>query len=535
MDPTTLVTFLFKAPPECRTVELLGSWDNFRHGYKMYRDRRRGADFWSGCFKFKDIVFDGDKTDWSKPRSGGLKQGGTYWYYFRLNDAIEAFDDAKDFTRGCPLLPGQTVNVIDVPVEMEDLPSRPRSASFDVVGALAELDRAHTLDPADKWAALDPPPISKVHQRCISDFALNGRLETKPVSFRETKDSPPPSPVHQDSRPGLDVPRQRSPADTHSFRSWGTWSSPPPSRGDASIFDAYSVKEHGAESTSLSAFPRPGGCGRYDRPTTRCGDQAHGGFDSSFDSRRSVRSGDNDLDGSSFIYEPADSPPMSAYGSVDWRFTVTPACEDASPQRPDSQMPSEQSPRESHESFAKDLRRISEESPGEVASDHEGTAFDICSPTFSADTISSNGGGLNTPFRLSDGFTRDSSFQPDNQQHQTNGGAANNVDVSIEHITARFRQLGSEDSAGSLPSQISSEPESEAEPPQHHARFLGHYALPIHNVESAATLSKVSSSHASIAPADLPPQNGGDEQGTTTTSFADAIFSELGYLGSSIA
>lgn len=69
MDPTTLVTFLFRAPVEARTVELFGSWDNFDQPYRMHNDRRRGI--WSGIFRFENITFDGDGLRVTKPRSGG--------------------------------------------------------------------------------------------------------------------------------------------------------------------------------------------------------------------------------------------------------------------------------------------------------------------------------------------------------------------------------------------------------------------------------------------------------------------------------
>lgn len=70
MDSTTLVTFLFQAPPEARTVELLGSWDRFEQPYRMHNDRRRGV--WSGIFRFENISFDGDDfIKRTKPRSGG--------------------------------------------------------------------------------------------------------------------------------------------------------------------------------------------------------------------------------------------------------------------------------------------------------------------------------------------------------------------------------------------------------------------------------------------------------------------------------
>lgn len=52
----------------------------------MERDVRVGPGNWRGCHTFTDMIGDGpDKTQW---RTGGLKMGGTYWYYVRLNSSI---------------------------------------------------------------------------------------------------------------------------------------------------------------------------------------------------------------------------------------------------------------------------------------------------------------------------------------------------------------------------------------------------------------------------------------------------------------
>nr|POF24028.1 hypothetical protein CFP56_54964 [Quercus suber] len=181
MDPTTLMTFLFQTPSEVRSVELLGSWDNFHQPYAMHHDRRRGTGYWSGCFKFDNIIFDGDSSQWVRPRSGGLKQGGTYWYYYRLNDDVEACDDNQAQTSTCPLLPGQPVNIVEVPVELVETPVRSRSASADLTGSLSDRSTAHTWNPQDKFKAPDPPLISRVHGRCISDLDLGTRLTSTDI------------------------------------------------------------------------------------------------------------------------------------------------------------------------------------------------------------------------------------------------------------------------------------------------------------------------------------------------------------------
>lgn len=47
----------------------------------MRRDARLGPEHWSGCHRFTNIVCDGGFQPNGVPRDGGLKMGGTYWYY----------------------------------------------------------------------------------------------------------------------------------------------------------------------------------------------------------------------------------------------------------------------------------------------------------------------------------------------------------------------------------------------------------------------------------------------------------------------
>jgi len=50
----------------------------------MRRDERTSKDRWRGCHTFKDIVCDGETVEsGDKSRDGGLRMGGTYWYYVR--------------------------------------------------------------------------------------------------------------------------------------------------------------------------------------------------------------------------------------------------------------------------------------------------------------------------------------------------------------------------------------------------------------------------------------------------------------------
>ena len=88
-DSTTLITFLVRAPPMTRSVTLKGSWDNFTASYPMKRDGRVGPEHWTGCHSFKNIICDGDLAGNAQKRDGGLKMGGTYWYYVCRHPGID--------------------------------------------------------------------------------------------------------------------------------------------------------------------------------------------------------------------------------------------------------------------------------------------------------------------------------------------------------------------------------------------------------------------------------------------------------------
>lgn len=81
--PKTVSSSLSSPAPEfpVRSVEMKGSWDNFQKVYQLKRDGQTGH--WRGCHAFESIVCDGVTLDASASRDGGLKMGGTYWYYVR--------------------------------------------------------------------------------------------------------------------------------------------------------------------------------------------------------------------------------------------------------------------------------------------------------------------------------------------------------------------------------------------------------------------------------------------------------------------
>ncbi|OTA98927.1 hypothetical protein M426DRAFT_68830, partial [Hypoxylon sp. CI-4A] len=116
----------------------------------MERDIRRDRTQWRGCHTFNNIICDGDQVG-DQNRSGGLKMGQTYYYYYELDGSTETHDPSMPTTNACPYLPGQTVNTLDVPHERL---SRIRSASTN---SLRTAD-FKTMNPKDRFMTPRPAP-----------------------------------------------------------------------------------------------------------------------------------------------------------------------------------------------------------------------------------------------------------------------------------------------------------------------------------------------------------------------------------------
>lgn len=467
----------------------------------MFNDRRRGAGFWSGCFKFHNIICDGDRTDWTRPRTGGLKQGGTYWYYYRLNDHHEAYDDSRPWTTYCPLLPGQELNVLDVPIEMVDPPVRARSASADVASVLASLASTQTLDPDDKYAALQPEPPSKVHLRCISDVALNrtyGEVaapDTVPVSPRA-----PVSASHRrirsdESRPskraklGRPVTRDSycSARSCHFTQSEESIHYVPVMDDPVDIVKSpRPVSAHFMASNPIL----PQKSDTYsERPVTRSGPDSRSSFESDIPEYYTSHCHKDEADRHSVHSDPASCAPRSlqnvqfnsAGGSADKQsdgshtgFYQQQTHQQQDDRRPRSEISAvsalsgSSSASNDSEPFQPDQDALT--APSESSPQSDTGAFEIWSPSFSAATIST--GGLNTPFRLSAHYSRNST-------------AYVHDDDSLENITNKLRSL-------------------ETSPQTNTSKSVPRTMLEL-------------------------PRLGGE------LSMAEAIFDELGYLGASIS
>ncbi|KAL9621637.1 MAG: hypothetical protein Q9160_003889 [Pyrenula sp. 1 TL-2023] len=173
----------------------------------MSRDARIGPEHWRGCHTFENIICDGNVKATGSSRDGGLKMGGTYWYYvckdpehrpkflvdnlqYQLDNDIDFHNSAEPSTTSCPLLPGQLVNVLHMPFHLSKGTHKSRNGS--VSSTSSDL---RTMDPQDKYLNPRRAPLPKLP-----------RLRTSP-------------PLHQKSDSATSSPIGSVPSSAHSFLS----------------------------------------------------------------------------------------------------------------------------------------------------------------------------------------------------------------------------------------------------------------------------------------------------------------------------
>ncbi|KAL3467492.1 hypothetical protein BJX64DRAFT_143555 [Aspergillus heterothallicus] len=269
MTSTTLMTFLLCTAPHVRSVKLLGSWDNFSKPYVMERDKRVGAGHWRGCHTFSNIVCDGQPNNIIPARTGGLKMGGTYWYYYLMDDDVEYFNKSEPVTTHCPFLPGQPVNVLQVPIILPDTtPTHSRSRSPSAPRT------EQTMNPEDKYMNPREPPKPKLRLRTspplLQTPTPNWSFSTSPLGAITNRGA---------SQPAHGAPKVKaSQVDGKPARSV----SPPRSKGLRAAF-----RQWNSSSTNLSPMVE-------DKSMAWLAPDNHRGMRSPYDDRLHVRSHSND-------------------------------------------------------------------------------------------------------------------------------------------------------------------------------------------------------------------------------------------------
>jgi len=94
---TLQLSFSLRTTSQCKSVHLLGSWDNYQGQLPLSRESSKSGN-WTGTFRFT---------------GGTLQQGQRYWYYYIMDGYHCTHDPAKDSV----LEPTtqRKLNILDVP------------------------------------------------------------------------------------------------------------------------------------------------------------------------------------------------------------------------------------------------------------------------------------------------------------------------------------------------------------------------------------------------------------------------------------
>lgn len=130
------LNFALRTSANCKTVHLLGSWDNYTGQLPLSKDSKKVGG-WVGNFKFQGTT---------------LRQGQRYWYYYIIDGYHVSHDPAKEFTTEPTT--GRKLNVLDVP----GVTSGPAPASRTSATSTKRHSRRVSSD-IPKGRALSPSKI----------------------------------------------------------------------------------------------------------------------------------------------------------------------------------------------------------------------------------------------------------------------------------------------------------------------------------------------------------------------------------------
>jgi len=91
------LNFTLRTSANCKTVHLLGSWDNYSGQLPLSKDAAK-AGGWKGTFRFQGAT---------------LKQGQRYWYYYIIDGYHVSHDPARESVTEPTT--GRKLNVLDIP------------------------------------------------------------------------------------------------------------------------------------------------------------------------------------------------------------------------------------------------------------------------------------------------------------------------------------------------------------------------------------------------------------------------------------
>lgn len=168
---TIQLNFTLRTSSRCKTVHLLGSWDNYAGQLPLSKDSRKSGG-WMGSFKFQGNT---------------LKQGSRYWYYYIIDGYHVSHDPAKDHTTEPTT--GRKLNILDIPGKAKPAPTSHQTHSrHNRHVSTASIPKGRSLSPSNIVA----PRPERPHQtrQVINTQYDKATLEALTTRFARQSISP---------------------------------------------------------------------------------------------------------------------------------------------------------------------------------------------------------------------------------------------------------------------------------------------------------------------------------------------------------
>jgi hypothetical protein len=124
------LNFTLRTSANCKTVHLLGSWDNYSGQLPLSKDTKKSGG-WLGCFKFQGAT---------------LKQGQRYWYYYIIDGYHVSHDPAKDSTTEPTT--GRKLNILDIPGKTKSSSDKSSTTKHSRRVSTASIPKGRSLSPS---------------------------------------------------------------------------------------------------------------------------------------------------------------------------------------------------------------------------------------------------------------------------------------------------------------------------------------------------------------------------------------------------
>lgn len=138
------LNFTLRTSANCKTVHLLGSWDNYAGQLPLSKDATKTGG-WKGTFRFQGVT---------------LKQGQRYWYYYIIDGYHVSHDPAREAVTEPTT--ARKLNVLDIPYTKGSAGTL-EQASTRAAAKAARHERRVSTATVPKGRSLSPSQIKSPH------------------------------------------------------------------------------------------------------------------------------------------------------------------------------------------------------------------------------------------------------------------------------------------------------------------------------------------------------------------------------------